>query len=64
MSLYVCEKRKHLSNVNMSVPKSNFEGHLLLTCLAGVCLWHVRNLKGGCCTSINLLRKNIFNYFG
>jgi len=28
----------------MSVPKSNFEGHLLLMCLAPVCFWHVRKL--------------------
>jgi len=29
----------------MSVPKSNFEGHLLLKGLAAVWFWHVRKLK-------------------
>ena len=53
-----------MSNLNMSVPKSNFEGHLILMCLAAVCFWHVRNLKGVCYISIHLLRKNTLNYFG
>ena len=62
--LIVMCKPKHMSNLNMSIPKSNFEGHLILMCLAAVCFWHVRKVKGGFCTSINLLRKYILNYFG
>ena len=53
-----------MSNLNMSVPTCNFEGHLILMCFAAVCFWHVRKLKGGFCTSIHLFRKKILNYFG
>jgi len=35
-------------NVNTSVPKSNFEGKLVLLCLASVCFWHFRELKSDC----------------
>ena len=62
-SLYVCAKLKQVSNVNMSVPESNFEGLLLLMCLAAVRFWKVRKLEG-CCTSFHLLWKSVLNYFG
>ena len=62
-SLYVCVKCKHMSNLNLSFLKRNYEGHLILMCLAAVCFSYVRKLKGGCCTSIHLLRKNILNKF-
>jgi len=44
----------------MTVPKKKFEGHLLLVCLAALFLWHVRKLKGVCCTFIHLLRKKYY----
>jgi len=31
-----------MSSENMSVPNSNFEGKLILICLASVCFWHFR----------------------
>ena len=41
MSLNVCVKRKHVSNVNMSVLKSNVEGHFT-TYVFGSCMFLAR----------------------
>jgi hypothetical protein len=63
MTLYVSVKRKRVSNVNMSVPKSKFEGKFSIF-LAGVCFLYFRGLKCDCCTSRHLLCERILNYFG
>jgi len=40
-SLYVCVKRKHVSNVNLCVPKRNFEEHIT-TYVFGSCMFLAR----------------------
>jgi len=54
-------QHKRRSNVNTSVPKCNFEGNLVIMCLATVCFWQFRDLKCDCWTSWRLLCE--FNYF-
>jgi len=43
--MYVCVKRKHVSDLNMSITKSKFEGIFIFYFCAGVQFWHFCELK-------------------
>ena len=49
-SLHVCVKFKHVTNVNMSIPKPTFEGDFSSVLVSYVCtgvhFWHFREQKG------------------
>jgi len=44
-----------VSNVNMSVPKNNFQGNISILRLKSVCFCHFRGLKSDCWTLRRLL---------
>jgi len=59
-SLYLRVKRKHVSNVNMSVPKSNFEGYFS-TYVFGSCMYLARTQAESLLLYINsfIMKKKI-----
>ena len=61
-SFYICVKRKHVSNVNMSVPKSNFERHFTTYALRSCKFLARPQFERGCCT-FRLLFKKYITYF-
>ena len=51
-----------MSNVNMSVPKCNFEEKFSTSVFESFCFWNIRELKSDCWTSRHLLLEKNLNY--